>query len=91
MSNKIVIETSNKDDFLYIELINFLKQVKLVRGGTELAYSLRNHPILRDYLKSKQIVKFTTFESKYFNGDGTLNQSVIDDCFLSHSRSLQKF
>ena len=45
--------TSPADDFLYERIILILEQVKLVRGGTELAYTLRNHKFIRDYCKEK--------------------------------------
>ena len=48
------ISVSKKDDFLYERIIVLLQQVKLVRGGTDLAYTLRNHRKIRDYCREKQ-------------------------------------
>lgn len=83
------IETSPEDEFLYIQLTRLLEQIKLTRGGTELAYTLRNHKDIRLYLISKQIEKIRHIEETYFNDDGTLNYNAIHDHYLSKSRSLQ--
>ena len=77
------ILTSQKDDFLYEYLINLLKQVKLVRGGTELAYTLRRHRKIADYLKEKQKNRLYKVEEDFFNPDGTLDQDAIDGHFES--------
>ena len=52
------IKTSSDDDFLYIQLQTLFNQIKITQGGTELAYTLRNHPLLKQYAIKKQIEKF---------------------------------
>lgn len=64
--------TSPADDFLYERIILILEQVKLVRGGTELAYTLRNHKFIRDYCKEKQTAELNYIDDHYFNSDGSL-------------------
>ena len=81
------ISTSSKDDFLYERIITILQQVKLVRGGTELAYTLRNHKKIRDYCKEKQSQELKYIEDHYFNVDGTLIGANIDSFY--QNRSLQ--
>lgn len=71
------IETSASDDCLYLFLIQLLDQIKIVQGGTNLAYTLRNHPHIRDYLISKQIAKINSFDSVYFHPDGTLDSEAV--------------
>ena len=71
------IETSKDDDVLYILIIQLLEQVKIVQGGTNLAYTLRNHPNIRDYLLSKQIQKMNDFDSTYFHPDGLLDSEAV--------------
>lgn len=81
------ISISSKDDFLYERIIVLLQQVKLVRGGTELAYTLRNHKKIRDYCKEKQSHELKYIEDHYFNVDGTLIGANIDSFY--QNRSLQ--
>lgn len=81
------ISISSKDDFLYERIIVILQQVKLVRGGTELAYTLRNHKKIRDYCKEKQSQELKYIEDHYFNVDGTLIGANIDSFY--QNRSLQ--
>ena len=85
------ILTSNKDDFLYERIIRLLEQVKLVRGGTDLAYTLRNHKKIRDYCREKQSIEINLIESAYFNPDGSLDNDVIDSEYekqSSHSKKI---
>ena len=77
------ISTSSKDDFLYERIIILLQQVKLVRGGTELAYTLRNHKKIRDYCKEKQSTELKYIEDHYFNVDGTLIGAVTSNKAVS--------
>ena len=84
----VQIITSPKDDFLYERIIILLKQVKLVRGGTELAYTLRNHRKIRDYCREKQVQEIKDIESMYFNPDGTLDPEAIESEF--EKKSLHK-
>ena len=79
--------TSNKDDFLYERIINLLQQVKLVRGGTDLAYTLRNHKKIRDYCVAKQKREFELLEEDFFHPDGSLDIDVIEGEF--EKKSLQ--
>lgn len=71
------ILTSSDDDFLYQKLLDLLKQIKLTQGGTALASTLRRHSEIKIYLIQKQIEKIEYIEKKYFNDDGSLNQSAI--------------
>lgn len=73
------ILVSNQDDFLYERIITLLQQVKLVRGGTELAYTLRNHPKIRNYCRSKQQSELKYIDDNYFNSDGSLNGDFLAD------------
>lgn len=85
MKRKVAtINTDSNDDLLYIRLIHLLEQIKLIRGGNELAFTLRNHPIIRDYLSSKQLTRLYYFEDHYFNPDGSLNSDSISE-LRSHS------
>lgn len=79
------VHTSLKDDFLYERIIILLKQVKLVRGGTELAYTLRNHPKIRNYCREKQVQEIKDIEDFYFNSDGTLDHEAIEIEFEKNS------
>ena len=83
----IKVLISNKDDFLYERIINLLQQVKLVRGGTDLAYTLRNHKKIRDYCVAKQKREFELIEEDYFNSDGSLDTDAIEGEF--DKKSLQ--
>ena len=80
------IETSWDDDFLYEKLTRLLEQIKIVQGGTELAYTLRNHQNIKLYLISKQIEKIKHIEKTYFKDDGSLNQFAIEN-FHARNRS----
>lgn len=71
------IITSDEDTFLYDRLITLFQEIKLVRGGTDFAYTLRNHPKLRNYCRDKQIDFLTSLEERYFNSDGSLNSLAI--------------
>ena len=82
--------TSNKDDFLYERIIRLLEQVKLVRGGTDLAYTLRNHKKIRDYCREKQSMEINRIETDYFNPDGSLDNDVIDSEFEKQSSQKKK-
>lgn len=82
------ITVSSKDDFLYERIIALLKQVKLVRGGTDLAYTLRNHRKIRDYCREKQSREIRYIEEFYFNSDGSLDEEAIENEF--EKNSLQK-
>lgn len=73
----MTILTSNEDDFLYERIIHVLEQVKLVRGGTELAYTLRNHPKIRDYCRAKQKKELDIIDSTFFNADGSLKKESL--------------
>lgn len=81
------ILTSEEDDFLYNKLLDLLKEVKLVRGGTELAYTLRNHRVIRDYLKEKQTEKLKYYEDTFFTEDG-LDQLAIESYLQSPNHSV---
>lgn len=82
------IITSEEDTFIYDRLIVLLNDIKLVRGGTELAYSLRNHPKIRNYLREKQVIFLSNIEKVYFNDDGSLNQLAIENYHAHKNRSL---
>lgn len=82
------IITSEEDTFIYDRLIVLLNDIKLVRGGTELAYSLRNHPKIRNYLREKQVIFLSNIEKAYFNDDGSLNQLAIENYHAHKNRSL---
>lgn len=79
------ILTSQNDDFLYQRIINLLQQIKLVRGGTDLAYTLRNHPKIRNYCREKQVQEIKDIEDKYFFSDGCLNTEIIEIEFEKRS------
>ena len=83
----MTILTSPNDDFLYERLIELLQQIKLVNGGTELAYTLRRHKNIRDYCKEKQIKQLKHIEDTYFIKD-SLNTLAIDTYL--QNKSLQK-
>lgn len=80
MHRKMIMKilTSPNDDFLYDRILKLLKEIKLVRGGTDLAYTLRNHKVIRDYLKEKQVKQIEHIENTYFV-DGSLNTLAIDN------------
>ena len=73
------VSVTEDDDFLYHYLIDLLHAIRLTRGGTDLAYTLRNHPKIRDYLVSKQRRALQHVEDLYFNDDGSLNSSSVAD------------
>lgn len=81
MLRKITMKiiTSQTDDFLYDYIINLLQEIKLVRGGTELAYTLRNHKFIRDYCKEKQSVRLKHIDDFYFTSEGDLNKNHIEN------------
>lgn len=81
------ILTSSKDDFLYERIIRLLEQVKLVRGGTDLAYTLRNHKKIRDYCREKQSMEIERIETDYFNPDGSLDNDAIDAFYEKNNPS----
>lgn len=81
------ILTNSRDDFIYERILKLLYEVKLVRGGTDLAYTLRNHKRIRDYCKAKQSSALLSIEDEFFNPDGSLNSSSIDNFY--NSRPLQ--
>lgn len=68
---------SHNDDILYERIIRCLKEVKLVRGGTELAYTLRNHPKIRNYCKDKQKAELDYIDNHFFNEDGSLKKESL--------------
>lgn len=79
------IDVSPDDDFLYVQLQRLLEQIKLTQGGTELAYTLRNHQKLKNYAIAKQIEKIKYIEEKYFNENGSLNQTAIHNFHIKNS------
>lgn len=81
------IVTSSKDDSLYNYLIELLQQIKLVRGGTDLAYTLRNRKFIRDYLREKQVARLNYVEETFFNPDGSLDSDCLDS--FNTQRALQ--
>ena len=72
------ILTSKDDDFLYSKLLDLLKEIKLVQGGTALSSSLRRHNQIKLYLIEKQIYKIKEIEDKYF----TSNRGVVSAIML---------
>lgn len=89
MKKKIpVIETSEKDDFLYLELMDLLQQHKLLRGASALNQTLKDHHVLTLYLISKQIEKIRTIEETYFTKDGLLNSEMVDVTFMDRQHQL---
>ena len=93
MKKKIpVIETSDHDDFLYLELMDLLQQHKLLCGAAALNQTLKDHRVLKLYLISKQIEKIRNIEETYFNDNGTLKSDAIEMTFAErqhHLASLQ--
>ena len=81
--------TSSDDDFLYVQLMRLLEQIKITQGGTELAYTLRNHKKLKNYAIAKQIQRIKLIEEKYFNEDGSLKEDVIQFYVNSQNKPLQ--
>lgn len=79
---------SSDDDFLYVRLQRLFEQIKITQGGTELSYTLRNHPKLKYYAIAKQIDAIKHIEEKYFNEDGSLNELAIQN-FHMKNQSLQ--
>lgn len=79
--------TNSDDDFLYDWLIDFLRQYKLVNGGTALASTLRRHSNIKRYLLEKQIAKLSYVEETYFVDSG-LDPSAIQNYHLK-KRSLK--
>ena len=75
------LNCTSKDDFLYQRIIKLLEEVKLVRGGTDLAYTLRNHKKIRDYCREKQSIQIQQIELDYFNPDGSLDEEAIEGEF----------
>lgn len=81
-----MIITTSDDDFLYERIIKLLQEVKLVRGGTDLAYTLRNHKLIKQYLTEKQKAEIRYIENTYFDERDNLNTLAIQ----SHHKTLQK-
>ena len=75
----MTVITSSSDNFLYDRIINLLKEVKLVQGGTALASTLRRHKKIKDYCIAKQIVRINHIEDDYFLSDGSLNTLSIQE------------
>ena len=73
------IEVRKIDDFLYEQIITILQQVRLVRGGNDLAYTLRNHPIIKNYCEAKQRYMIQYIEETYFHPDGTVDFDVVEN------------
>lgn len=73
------------DDVLYYDLISFLSEVKVAQGGQSLSATLVRHPKIRKYLKEKQRAILDSYESKFFNPDG----SVDVDCISQEHKTLQ--
>lgn len=82
------IETGSDDDFLYVQLQRLFEQIKITQGGTELAYTLRNHQRLKNYCIAKQIERIRHIEEKYFHENGMLNYDAIAE--YNRKISLQK-
>lgn len=82
------IETGNDDTFLYNWLIDVLKEIKLVQGGTDLAYTLRRHPKLKNYCVAKQKSRLDFLENTFFTDIGSLNTEAISSHNLKN-RTLQ--
>lgn len=68
-----------KEDLLYNSLISFLYEIKIFQGGTALSSTLRRHPIIKAFLLRKQKERLNSFESSYFNSDGSLDYDSLDD------------
>lgn len=82
------ILTSNDDDFLYSKLLDLLKEIKLVQGGTALSSSLRRHNQIKLYLIEKQIQRIKEIETTYFTDSG-LNRKAIDSFYsLQNSKNV---
>lgn len=81
------ILTSEEDNFIYDWLLDLLKQVKLVQGGTSLASTLRRHQSIKNYMIQKQKEKLDYIEHTFFTSDGNLDLLSIEDY---HHKSLQK-
>lgn len=77
------VSTSSRDDFIYDNILKLLSEIKLVRGGTDLAYTLRNHSKIRNYCKEKQSRLLNDLEDLYFNDDGSLNEFSINDYYVN--------
>lgn len=78
------VDVSPEDDFLYVQLQRLFEQIKLTQGGTELAYTLRNHQKLKNYAIAKQIEQIKYIEEKYFTDDGSLNQDAIHNFHIKN-------
>lgn len=66
------------DDILYLEIMQFLGEVKLLQGGDGLIATLRRHKGLKNFLIDKQKEHVEFFETTYFNSDGSLDYDVLD-------------
>lgn len=89
MKKKIpIIETSEQDDFLYLELMDLLQQHKLLRGASALNQTLKDHNVLTQYLISKQIEKIRYIEETYFNDNGTLKSDQVEMSFAERQHRI---
>lgn len=61
------INTSLTKDEIYLDIIEFLKEIKIVRGGQEVYYTLRNHPKIRSFLEIYQKEKVVDIEKDIDN------------------------
>lgn len=78
------LEVGREDNFLYDWLIALFQEVKLIQGGTELAYTLRNHQKLKNYCIAKQRAKIALIEDGYFNENG----SLINEAISAHHKKM---
>lgn len=66
------------EDLLYKSLVSFLYDIKIFQGGTALSATLRRHPKIKAFLLRKQKERLNSFESSYFNSDGSVDYESLD-------------